>query len=68
MCSSINKIAVLDYSVGEVDIIEATESEIAQYGGVEEYLHQHCHYKDSEISWMDCTEKINFLSSNDFNE
>ena len=61
-------IAVLDYGIGEVDMITATQGDIDDHGGVEGYLIEHCNYNTDEISWMskDDPIKVNDLSTEDF--
>lgn len=51
------KIAVLDYSVGEVDIIEAPEMELSEE--VEEWLSLEMGYHISSIAWMAGVNRVN---------
>ena len=51
------KIAVLDYSVGEVDIINAPEMETSEE--IETWLEDAGGYKLSEISWMAGVNHVN---------
>jgi len=53
-------IAVLDYSVGEVDIIKAPEMETSEE--IEEWLEDAGGYKLSQISWMAGVNHINDIS------
>lgn len=51
------KIAVLDYSVGEVDIIEAPEMELSEE--IENWLEDAGGYRLSDISWMAGVNRVN---------
>lgn len=51
------KIAVLDYSVGEVDIINAPEMETSEE--IETWLEDAGGYKLSEIGWMAGVNHVN---------
>lgn len=46
------KIAVLDYDELDVDIITVSEETIDKYGGVEDFLAEHCQYDLDNISWF----------------
>lgn len=51
------KIAVLDYSVGEVDIIEAPEMELSEE--IENWLKDAGGYRLGDISWMAGVNRVN---------
>jgi hypothetical protein len=51
------KIAVLDYSVGEVDIIEAPEMELSEE--IENWLEDAGGYRLGDISWMAGVNRVN---------
>lgn len=63
---SYNLIAVLDDSCQTVDIIKASENKIAEYGGVEPYLIEHCGYNPDEIQWLDCIQSIDHYTDKSF--
>ena len=51
------KIAILDYSVGEVDIIEAPEMELSEE--IENWLEDAGGYRLDDISWMAGVNRVN---------
>ncbi|WP_373156899.1 hypothetical protein [Bacteroides cellulosilyticus] len=61
-----NRIAVMSYNTGDIDII-TLDKEMETTEEVKNYLQEDCNYNMDEIYWMEFDSgKISFLTSADF--
>lgn len=60
------KIAVLDFSCGELDIIDKVP-QMESSDDIEEYLSERLNYNPDKIQWMDLSKgRVNFLTPDDY--